>query len=107
MQKALQARPVVGFRRVKVSLRIDRDVVHAVELSGLPAAITERRVLVPTESKLIAAGGFVLLVLALIAALWPRLVTIPLSIVAFWLGSVLLAKSLKMRRREQDRGDHS
>ncbi|HET9439459.1 MAG TPA: phospholipase D-like domain-containing protein [Longimicrobiales bacterium] len=75
--------------------------------STVAAAITERRVLVPTESKLIAVGGLALLVLALTAALWPRIITIPLSIVAVWLGSVLLAKSLRMRRREQNRGDHS
>jgi cardiolipin synthase len=69
--------------------------------SAVAAAITEKRVLATTESKLIAVGGIALLVLAVVAALWPRIITVPLAIIAVWLGIVLLAKAYRMRRRER------
>ncbi len=71
--------------------------------STVAAAITERRVLVPTESKLIAAGGLALLVIAVVSALWPRVVTVPIAVIGFWFGSVLLARAYRMRRRRQHR----
>src|SRR5258705_4441911 len=41
VEEPLQALSLPCLRRVEVALRIDRDAVHAVELAGLPAAVTE------------------------------------------------------------------
>src|SRR5882762_10932887 len=43
VEEALDPLTFVGFRGVEVALRVDRDAVHAVERSGLAAAIAEGR----------------------------------------------------------------
>ena len=70
---------------------------------ALAAAITERRILEPAESKLIALGGIALLLLALVAALWPRVVTIPFVVIAIWFALALLGKAWSMHRRDKKR----
>ena len=82
------------------------------------AALTAQRALGPAEARPTAAAGAVLLVLAALAALWPRLLAVPLAVLGLWLGSALLyrawrlahpsrvrrrARQLRRRRRRRER----
>ena len=64
-------------------------------------AITDRRPFTSTEGTLIALGGVAFIVLAIIAALLPRLITLPLIVLGAWFGIVLLARAYAMRRMER------
>jgi cardiolipin synthase A/B len=61
--------------------------------SAIGAAITDHRVLGPAEAKVMAAGGIVLVALALLGLVWPWLVAIPLSVISGWVGLALLVRA--------------
>ncbi|HET9985755.1 MAG TPA: phospholipase D-like domain-containing protein [Longimicrobiales bacterium] len=67
------------------------------------AAIGDRRVLAPAEATVVAAAGVVLLALAAVAVLWPRVLTIPLAILGLWIGGTLLARAYTLRRARRAR----
>jgi cardiolipin synthase len=67
------------------------------------AAVTDRRVLAPVESRLIAGAGAVLVALAALALLWPWVVAIPLAALAAWMGAALLAQAYGLHRARADR----
>jgi cardiolipin synthase A/B len=62
------------------------------------AAITDHRVLAPTEARIVAAVGALLLGVAVIAVRWPRVLTIPLALVGTWVALALLVKSFTLYR---------
>ena len=62
------------------------------------AAITEHRVLAPTEARIVAGMGALLLGVAVVAVRWPRVVTIPLAAVATWVALALLVKAITLYR---------
>ncbi len=66
--------------------------------SAVRAAVTGRRVLGPAEARIMGIGAVALLILALVAALWPRVVTLPLAVVAGWLGLTLLGRAWSLHR---------
>ena len=61
--------------------------------SAVGAAMTGRRLLGPAEARIMGAAGVLLLALGVLALLWPRLVAIPLGIVAIGLAVNLLARA--------------
>jgi cardiolipin synthase len=65
------------------------------------AALTEQRVLAPTEARLVAIVAVLLLVIAVAAVLWPLVVAIPLAAIFLWMSIALLIKahSLRLARR--------
>jgi cardiolipin synthase len=67
------------------------------------AAITNRRVLGPAESRILLAAGGLLLVLALVALSWPRLVTVPLAALALWSALALFLRGRALRREARSR----
>jgi cardiolipin synthase A/B len=67
------------------------------------AAITNRRVLGPAEAKITVLAGLVLLVLAAVAALWPPVLVVPLTLFAIWMAIALLIKAYRLHRAA--RGD--
>jgi cardiolipin synthase len=76
--------------------------------SAVGAAMTGRRVLGPAEARIMGAGGVALLVLALLATLWPRVVAVPLSVVAVLAAASLLARAWTLHReriKERKDGD--
>jgi cardiolipin synthase len=76
--------------------------------SAVGAAMTGRRVLGPAEARIMGAGGVVLLVLALLATLWPRIVAVPLAVVAVLAAASLLARAWTLHRerlKERKDGD--
>ncbi|HEU4643519.1 MAG TPA: phospholipase D-like domain-containing protein [Gemmatimonadaceae bacterium] len=65
------------------------------------AMITERRALGPAEAQLAATMGAVLLAIALVAVLWPRVIALPLTLLVTWIGGAMLAKAYALRRRRR------
>jgi cardiolipin synthase len=71
-----------------------RAVAGALRLSNtVGAAITNRRALGPAEATVMTGAGILCLVLAAVAIVWPRFVTVPLAIIGTWIGVVLLGKA--------------
>ena len=63
------------------------------------AAVSRRRTLGFAQSNLLAIFGGTLLILATVTAIWPRLVALPLAVLAGWLGCSLLLRAVRLRRR--------
>lgn len=65
--------------------------------SAVGAAITDHRPLGPAEARLMAAAGSGLLLLVVLAALWPWLVAAPLGVLGGWVGVALLVRAYRLR----------
>jgi len=77
-----------------------RAAAGALRLANtIGAAMANRRVLGPAESGPLLVAGIVLLIGALLAAVWPRLVAWPLALFGVWIGSSLIARYVGIRRR--------
>jgi cardiolipin synthase len=68
------------------------------------AALTEQRVLEPTEARLLVLVSAVLLGIAAIALLWPLIIAVPLSVILVWSALALLARAHTLRRTRRARG---
>jgi cardiolipin synthase len=67
--------------------------------NAVEAAITSRRVLGPAEARMMTLSALLLLAFAAVGIAWPRLVAIPLALLAGWMGVALLAGARRARRR--------
>jgi len=84
-------------RRVRGSA--GRAAAGALRLGNtVGAAISERRTLEGGERRMVFSGGLALLVLAVLWALFPRVLAVPVSIVLGWLGLSLLWKAWRLRK---------
>lgn len=90
-------RPARSARRPGSSRRAIRTVTGVGRSLG--AAVTGNRPLENFEARPIGAGGAVLLVLAIIAALEPRLVAWPLGALAAWIGITFLIEAWSTWKR--------
>jgi cardiolipin synthase len=70
--------------------------------SAVGAAMTGRRVLGPAEARIMGTAGVALLVLGLVALLWPRAVAVPLAVLALWLAASLLFRAWALRRERAE-----
>ncbi len=68
------------------------------------AALTEQRVLAPTEARLVAGFALALLVLAAVIVLWPLVAAVPAGALLIWASLALFAKALALRRERRQRG---
>jgi cardiolipin synthase len=68
------------------------------------AALSRERVLEPSEARLLALFGAAFLGVALLGALWPLLLALPLVALLVWMGVALLAKAYIMHRERRARG---
>jgi cardiolipin synthase len=66
--------------------------------SAVGAAVTGRRLLGPTEARIMAAAGVLLLVVGALALLWPRVLAIPLGVLAIGLAANLLTRAFWLHR---------
>jgi cardiolipin synthase len=62
------------------------------------AALTNRRVLGPSEAGVMGKAGLILAVLAAVFVLWPDIVAIPIGLLAGWVGITFLIRAWKLRR---------
>jgi len=65
--------------------------------SAVGAAITNHRALGPAEAKVMVVGAGLLLALAAAAVAVPRLLTVPMAIVATWVATALLVRAWRLR----------
>ena len=66
--------------------------------SAVGAAFTGRRVLEPVEARLMTSAGALLLILAALWTLFPRVLVYPLCMIFVWLGGALLYRSYTLHR---------
>jgi len=78
--------------------------------SAVGAAMTGRRALGPAEARIMDLAGLTLLVLGLVALVWPWVIAAPLAVIAIWLSVSLLVRARTLhresaaRRRRRRRG---
>jgi cardiolipin synthase len=88
--------------RRSLSGSANRAAAGAVSVgSALGAAITNRRALGPAEAGLLFLVGSLVMVIAVIAAFWPRVFAWPLAFICTWLGIAWTAKAIALKRRAQ------
>jgi cardiolipin synthase len=68
------------------------------------AALTRQRVLDLAEARLLAWAGAALLAVAVLGALWPLLLAVPIIVLSAWLGAAFLARAYAMRRVRRSLG---
>jgi cardiolipin synthase len=74
-----------------------RAVAGAIGISNaVGAALTNRRPLGPAEAKLMLSGGLTLLIISIVAVLWPRVLTVPLALFGVWVALGLLGRAYKL-----------
>lgn len=66
--------------------------------NSIGAAITSRRVLGPAEAKIMGATGALLLAFAIVCAIWPAVVALPLAAIVGWVSVAFLVKAWRLRR---------
>jgi len=76
-----------------------RTAAGAVRLGNIvSAAITNKRILGPAEAEIMFSAGLLLLAAAALALFWPRLITVPLAIVAVWVAASLFLRAYELNR---------
>jgi cardiolipin synthase len=68
--------------------------------NAIGAAITNRRVLGPAEARLMVVSALLLLALAVVAMLWPRVIAAPFAVLGAWFAVALLVRAYRMRSGE-------
>lgn len=68
--------------------------------NALGSVLAARRLHGPAERRLMAEGGLLLALLAILGFLWPRLLAWPLAALSLWLALALLARSARRMKRE-------
>lgn len=68
------------------------------------AAVTNHRTLGRAEGRILSLAGVALVVLAVVSALWPRVVATPLAVLAVWVGLALMWRSFRLFTRHDDAG---
>jgi cardiolipin synthase len=66
--------------------------------AAVGAAFTRRRVLGPAEANLLGVVAAMLIAVAVLAVLWPRLLSIPIAVITAWLGVVMGLRALRLHR---------
>ena len=65
--------------------------------------MTGRRPLGPAEARIMGAAGLALLVLGLVALVWPWVVAAPLAVIALWVAVSLLVRARTLHRESVTR----
>jgi cardiolipin synthase len=66
--------------------------------SAVGAVLTNRRVLGPAEAGLLVKVAAALLILCVVLVMWPRVVAIPLALLAVWVAAAMLLRARALRR---------
>lgn len=93
-----------GIRRRGSTGRAAAGALRLANTMG--AAITNRRVLGPAESRSLGLAGLFLAITGLASLLWPRLLAWPLGALASWFSIVLMGRYLVARRKSEKEKDH-
>ncbi len=97
-----RVRPTVTVPRVRRRHPVGssgRAAAGALRLANsVGAAMTDRRVLGTAESRVLARAGSLLLAFTLVCAMWPRVVAVPLAILAGWMALSLWVRAWRLYR---------
>jgi cardiolipin synthase A/B len=67
------------------------------------AALTEQRVLGPAEAQTLALAAALLVIITVVAVLWPRILAIPIAVLCVWSALALLIKAHTLRKERRAR----
>jgi cardiolipin synthase len=70
--------------------------------SMIGAAITNHRVLGPAEARLMGFAGLILLLVTILALLWPRVVVVPFAAIGVWVSAALFVRAWRLWRPTHD-----
>src|SRR5205823_9847148 len=77
-----------------------RAAAGALRLSHtVGAAIADRRVLGRAEAGVMAGVGVALIALTAVGILWPRVIAVPLVLLAGWIGIALVIRAIELHQR--------
>jgi cardiolipin synthase len=99
-----QVRPTVKRPRRRRRLKGEKGSAGRVAAGALGvsnavgAAITDRRLLGPAEARTMAGASLLLAGLATVAVLWPRVISVPLALIMFWVAAALAVRAYRLRR---------
>ncbi|HEX5831639.1 MAG TPA: phospholipase D-like domain-containing protein [Gemmatimonadaceae bacterium] len=80
---------------------ITRAATGAIRLGNtMGAAVTSKRVLERGELRLAAGAGVLLLALTIVVLLWPRVLAVPVAVLALWGALALLVRAMELWRSE-------
>lgn len=98
-------RPVRGSSKGSMS-RAGVGVMRVGNVVG--AAISNRRTLEPAEAKLMFGAGTLLLILAVMAVLWPQWLAVLFAAISSWLAATLLLRAFRLllEHRRRRAGNH-
>jgi len=86
-------------RRVRRPGSAGRAAAGAVSIgSAVGAAVTGRRALEPAEARIMGGAGVALLALALMGFVWPRVIAVPVALIALWVALGLLFRAHTLHR---------
>lgn len=68
------------------------------------AAVTNHRTLGRAEGRILSLSGLALVVLAGLSLIWPRVIAVPLAVVALWVGLALVWRSFRLLIHRDDAG---
>ena len=71
--------------------------------AAVGAALTSRRSLGPAEANLLGVVALILIVLAVLAVLWPPALAYPIAVVAAWAAIVMLVRARRLWRERRKR----
>jgi cardiolipin synthase len=90
--------PKTGQRRRMT--RAGRVVAGAAGVGSIAgAALSRRRVIGPSEARVLGAVGALALLLAVIALVWPLVIGVPVAVIAGWSAVSLLTRAWRLRMR--------
>jgi cardiolipin synthase len=70
--------------------------------NAVGAAITNHRLLGPAEAKIMFSVSWLLLLLAVVAILWPRVLAVPIAVLGGWMAISLLIRAYRLRGRRNE-----
>lgn len=100
----LEAPPAQRFARRPRNRRGSRGAAaSAMRLANtVGAAVTNHRTLGRAEGRILSLSGVVLVLLAALSLLWPRVIALPLAAIALWVGLALMWRSFRLFMRPDD-----
>ena len=96
-------RPRVGPLQKTASGSAGRAAAGVLRIgNAVGAAITDHRVLGPAEAKIMFAAAWLLVLLSVVAILWPRVLAVPIAVLGGWVAISLFVKAYRLRNKRNE-----
>jgi cardiolipin synthase len=105
-RRRVRAASAAGTRARTLQRGSRRAAAGAISVgSTIGAAITNRRLLGPAESRVLAGSGAILVAVAAAILWWPKVAAVPMAAAAIWIALSLILKAWKLHRAGRRRKD--